>query len=77
MYHHDQTFSHIRDTQPIHTDNIILLVDSLYKRITLRSEAENQTQLTRLSGIYNNTELAALFEKLPRVTARRITLSQV
>jgi hypothetical protein len=65
VYHNEATFSHIRDTQPIHTDKIILLVDSLYKRLTSRSEAENQTQLTRLSGIYNNTELAALFEKLP------------
>jgi hypothetical protein len=65
VYHNEATFSHIRDTQPIRTDKIILLVDSLYKRLTSRSEAENQTQLTRLSGIYNNTELAALFEKLP------------
>jgi len=65
VYQHEGTFSHIRDTQPIHTDNIILLVDSLYKRLTSRSEAENQTQLARLSGIYNTTDLAALFEKLP------------
>jgi len=65
VYHNEVAFSHIRDTQPIHTDKIILLVDSLYKRLTTRSEAENQTQLTRLGGIYNNTELAALFEKLP------------
>ena len=65
VYHHEDTLSHIRDTRPIQTDNIILLVDSLYKRLTSRSEAENQTQMTRLSGIYNNTELVALFEKLP------------
>jgi hypothetical protein len=64
-YHNEAAFSHIRDTQPIHTDKIILLIDSLYKRLTTRSEAENQTQLTRLSDVYNNTELAALFEKLP------------
>ena len=65
VYHNEATFSHIRDTQPIHTDKVILLVDSLYKRLTSRSEVENQTQMTRLGDIYNNTELAALFEKLP------------
>ena len=64
-FDHEQTFSHIRDTQPIETDKIILLVDPLYKRLTLRSEAENETQLIRLNNIYNNTNIAALFDKLP------------
>ena len=62
---HENTFSHIRDTQPIKTENVILLVDSTYKRLVSRSEAENQTQLTRLNGIYNDTEVSALFGKLP------------
>jgi hypothetical protein len=62
---HENTFSHIRDTQPIKTENVILLVDSTYKRLVSRSEAENQTQLTRLSGIFNDTEVSALFDKLP------------
>lgn len=62
---HENTFSHIRDTQPIKTENVILLVDTTYKRLASRSEAENQTQLTRLSGIYNDTEVSALFDKLP------------
>jgi hypothetical protein len=62
---HPHTFSHIRDTQPIRTDKVILLVDPMYKRLISRSEAENQTQLIRLSSIYNNTDLAAVFSKLP------------
>jgi 4-amino-4-deoxy-L-arabinose transferase-like glycosyltransferase len=65
VYSNAAAFSHIRDTQPVHTDKIILLVDSLYKRLTTRSEAENQSQLARLGGIYNSTEVAALFERLP------------
>jgi len=62
---HENTFSHIRDTRPINTENIILLVDSTYNRIVTRSEAENQTQLNRLNTIYNNTDISALFGKLP------------
>ena len=65
VLNHENTFSHIRDTQPIKTENVILLVDSTYKRLVLRSETENQTQLTRLSGIYNDTDISALFDKLP------------
>jgi 4-amino-4-deoxy-L-arabinose transferase-like glycosyltransferase len=65
VFNHENTFSHIRDTQPIKTDNVILLVDSTYKRLVSRSEAENQTQVTRLNGIYNDTEVSALFGKLP------------
>lgn len=65
VFDHKNTFSHIRDTQPIKTENIILLVDSTYKRLVSRSEAENQTQLTRLSDIYNDTQVSALFGKLP------------
>jgi 4-amino-4-deoxy-L-arabinose transferase-like glycosyltransferase len=72
VYSNEATFSNIRDTQPIHTDKIILLVDSLYKRLTTRSEAENQSQLIRLGSIYNNTELAALFEKLPANYSKKI-----
>ena len=31
VYDHEQTFTHYKDTQPIHTDHIIFLVDSFYK----------------------------------------------
>ena len=65
VFDHENTFSHIRDTQPIQTENVVLLVDSTYKRLVLRSEAENQTQVARLNGIYNDTEVSALFGKLP------------
>jgi hypothetical protein len=62
---HENTFSHLRDTRPIITENVILLVDSTYNRLVFRSEAENQTQVTRLNDIYNDTEVSALFGKLP------------
>lgn len=65
VFDHENTFSHIRDTQPIKTENVVLLVDSTYKRLVLRSEAENLTQVARLNGIYNDTEVSALFGKLP------------
>jgi hypothetical protein len=65
VFNHENTFSHIRDTQPIKTENVILLVDSTYKRLVLRSDSENETQVTRLNGIYNDTEVSALFDKLP------------
>jgi predicted membrane-bound dolichyl-phosphate-mannose-protein mannosyltransferase len=58
-------FSHVRDTQPIKTEKIILVVDPIYKRAIAKTEAENQTQVSRLSNIYNNTDVAALFGKLP------------
>jgi hypothetical protein len=62
---HENTFSHIRDTRPIKTENVILLVDSTYKRLISRSEAENTSQVTRLNGIYDNTDISVLFGKLP------------
>ncbi len=58
------TFSHVRDTQPIKTEKIILVVDPIYKR-ALSGESENQTQVARLSNLYNSTHIDALFEKLP------------
>jgi len=70
-FDNEHTFSHIRDTQPIKTEKIILLVDPLYNRLTLRSEAENETQLARLSNIYNNTEIAALIAKLPATYSKK------
>jgi hypothetical protein len=60
----EHTFSHVRDTQPIKTEKIILVVDPVFKR-AISGVAENQTQITRLSSVYNSTNIAALFEKLP------------
>lgn len=70
-FDNDHAFSHIRDTRPIETEKIILLVDPLYNRLTLRSEAENETQLFRLKSIYNNTDIAALFAKLPATYSKK------
>jgi Dolichyl-phosphate-mannose-protein mannosyltransferase len=62
VFNHDNTFAHVRDTQPIKTEKLILLVDSTYKHVTGGEEGENATQLKRLMNIYNNTEIVALFK---------------
>ena len=62
VFNHDYTFSHVRDTQPIKTEKLILLVDSTYKHVIGGGEGENATQLKRLMNIYNNTEIVALFK---------------
>jgi Dolichyl-phosphate-mannose-protein mannosyltransferase len=54
-------FTHDRDTQPITTQKIILLVDSTYKHVISEVEGENATQINRLKNIYNNTDIVALF----------------
>jgi hypothetical protein len=65
-------FSHIRDTQPITTEKIVLVVDPIYKRAVAKSDNENQTQAARLIGIYNNSDVAVVFEKLPANYSKKI-----
>ena len=55
-------FTHDRDTQPITTEKIMLLVDSTYKHVISGVEGENATQVNRLKNIYNNTDIVALFK---------------
>jgi 4-amino-4-deoxy-L-arabinose transferase-like glycosyltransferase len=62
VFNNDYTFTHLRDTQPIKTQKIILLIDSTYKHVISGVEGENATQIKRLMNIYNNTEIAALFK---------------
>ena len=62
VFDNENTFSHFRDTKPIRTSNIILLVDSIYQRVMSKVEGENLTQIDRLKNIYNNTTLVALFK---------------
>jgi hypothetical protein len=61
VFDNDYTFTHLRDTQPIKTQKIILLIDSTYKHVLSGVEGENATQINRLKNIYNNTDIAALF----------------
>jgi hypothetical protein len=58
-------FSHIRDTQPVKTEKIILVVDPFFKRVTSKSDTENQTQAARLIDIRNNSHVESVFSKLP------------
>jgi hypothetical protein len=62
VFDNENTFSHVRDTKPISTSNILLLVDSTYKHVISKEEGENLTQIERLKNIYNNTNVAALFK---------------
>jgi hypothetical protein len=62
VFNHDYTFSHVRDTEPIKTQKLILLVDSTYKHVISGVEGENKTQVERLKNIFNNTEITALFK---------------
>ena len=64
VFNNENTFSHIRDTQSIETEKIILVIDPSYKRV-LSGIAENETQKIRLSNAYDGTYEAAIFEKLP------------
>jgi 4-amino-4-deoxy-L-arabinose transferase-like glycosyltransferase len=62
VFDNENTFSHVRDTKPISTSNILLLVDSTYKHVISKEEGENLTQIERLKTVYNNTNVAALFK---------------
>ena len=62
VFNNDYVFTHVRDTQPIKTEKLILLVDSTYKHVISGVEGENATQVKRLMSIYNNTDIAALFK---------------
>jgi hypothetical protein len=41
------------------------VVDPVFKRVTAKSDNENQTQATRLKALLNNSEVTAVFSKLP------------
>jgi hypothetical protein len=62
VFNHDYTFTHVRDTQLIKTEKLILFVDSTYKHVIGGGEGENATQVKRLMNIYNNTDIVALFK---------------
>jgi hypothetical protein len=61
VFNNPYTFTHVRDTEPIKTQKIILLIDSTYKHVISGVEGENGTQIMRLVNIYNNTDITALF----------------
>jgi 4-amino-4-deoxy-L-arabinose transferase-like glycosyltransferase len=65
VFNDDNTFAHVRDTQPIKTEKLVLLVDSTYKHVIRGVEGENATQVQRLMNLYNNTEIVALFKDDP------------
>ena len=68
----DHIFTHVRDTQPLKTQKMILLVDSTYKHVISGVEGENATQVNRLKNIYSNTDIVALFRDDSSALSRKI-----
>ena len=62
IFENKNVFSHIRDTRPITTSKILLVVDSTYKHVISKSEGENETQLQRLVNIFDETSVQTLFK---------------
>jgi hypothetical protein len=62
IFENKNVFSHIRDTRPITTSKILLVVDSTYKHVISKSEGENETQVQRLANIFDETSVRALFK---------------
>lgn len=65
VFNQRNAFSHVRDTQPIKTQDIILVVDSTYRHVISKTEGENETQILRLENLYNSTDIVALFKETP------------
>lgn len=47
------------------TDKIILVLDPFFKRVTAKTDTENQTQAARLNAIYGDSHPAVVFPELP------------
>jgi hypothetical protein len=62
VFHESHVFSHDRDTQPIETKKILLIVDGTYKRVLSKVEGEDEKQVTRLEKLYNSTDTIATYD---------------
>jgi hypothetical protein len=65
VFDDQHSFSHIRDTQPIKTDRILLVVDYSYRHVVSEEGVENVTQVQRLQNIFKNTNILTIFRELP------------
>ena len=64
-FNNDDSFSHVRDTQPVMTEKVIIVVDYTFRHVVSRTLVENETQVERLSNWYNKTHQVALFREIP------------
>jgi Dolichyl-phosphate-mannose-protein mannosyltransferase len=62
IFHRSHVFSHDRDTQPIQTKKVILIVDGTYKRVLSKIEGEDEKQVKRLEMLYNSTDTIATYD---------------
>lgn len=64
-FNNDDSFSHVRDTQPVMTEKVIIVVDYTFRHVVTRTLFENETQVERLGNWYNKTHQVALFREIP------------
>jgi hypothetical protein len=62
VFHRSHVFSHDRDTQPIQTKKVLLIVDGTYKRVLSKIEGEDEKQVKRLEMLYNSTDTIATYD---------------
>jgi hypothetical protein len=56
---------HTRDSsQPIKTKKVLLMVDTEYRHVLLKTEVEDEKQIERLKKLYNNTDTIATFASI-------------
>ena len=60
-FNRDHITSHIRDSEPIRTAKVILVVDGVYQSFLSKESQEDKLQYERIRMIYNNTHTIAIF----------------
>lgn len=65
VYNNNNSFSHIRDTEPVKTNKVLLVEDYSLRHLLSNPLRENKTQIDRLNLLYNHTDIVAIFRELP------------
>jgi hypothetical protein len=63
VFKNDHISSHIRDSQPLQTDKVLLIADGIYKTFILKETQEDEKQFGRIRIIYDNTRTISKFDK--------------
>ena len=71
VYNDNYSFSHIRDTQPVMTNKVLLVEDYSLRHFLSNPARENKTQVERLNLLYNDTATVAIFRELPAEYMKR------
>jgi len=65
VYNDSNSFSHVRDTEPVKTNKVLIVEDYSLRHLLSNPERENKTQIERLNLLYNDTTTVAIFRELP------------